>query len=54
MGARIRLIIIAVLLALSVVVDSVYYLVSAVTDAVFIGLAIVAGWPLIKSLLQQR
>lgn len=49
-GARWRLIVIAVLMLLSVVVDSVYYLVSALTDALFMAAAALVAWPVIKKL----
>lgn len=53
MNARLRLFAIAVLLALSVVVDSVYYLVSALTDALFIAVAVVVALPLVKQVLSR-
>lgn len=52
MGARVRLALIAVLLVLSVVVDSVYYLVSAATDGIFAVLIVVIALPLIKKVLE--
>lgn len=53
MGVRIRLVLIAVLLLLSVAVDSVYYIVSALTDGIFVvGVAII-GWPLVTKLLKS-
>ena len=45
--------IIVLMLALSVVVDSVYYIVSAITDAMFIAVAVVAAWPLAKQLIKE-
>ena len=51
-GNKIRLAAIAVLLILSVVVDSVYYLVSAVTDGIFAALIVVVALPLIKQVLK--
>lgn len=54
MGVRIRLAIIAIMLLLSVVVDSVYYIVSAMTDAMFVGAVILVGWPLVKKLLSEE
>lgn len=50
MGARIRLALIAVLLVLSVVVDSVYYMVSALTDGVFVALVVWLALPLVRPL----
>jgi membrane protein YdbS with pleckstrin-like domain len=49
-GARWRLIVIALLMLLSVVVDSVYYLVSAATDALFMATAVFLAWPVVKKL----
>lgn len=50
MGARIRLALIAVLLVLSVVVDSVYYLVSAMTDGLLIAAVVWLALPLLRPL----
>jgi hypothetical protein len=48
-GNRIRLALVAVLLVLSVVVDSVYYVVSAVTDGIFAALIVVVALPIIRN-----
>lgn len=53
MGTRIRLVLIAALLLLSVVVDSVYYLVSAMTDGIFVVGIVLLGWPMVKKLLNE-
>lgn len=53
MGTKIRLVLIAVMLLLSVVVDSVYYIVSAVTDGVFVVAVVLLGWPLVTRLLKE-
>lgn len=53
MAVKIRMTIIVLMLALSVVVDSVYYIVSAITDAMFIAVAVVAAWPLVKQLIKE-
>lgn len=49
---KIRLALIAVLLALSIVVDSVVYIVSALSDAVFIGGAVFLAIPLVKRIIK--
>lgn len=48
MGNKIRLVLIAILLVLSVVVDSVYYLVSAVTDGIFAALIVLLALPIVR------
>lgn len=54
LSARVRLLVIAALLVMSVFVDSVYYIMSALTDALFIAAASWVGWPLIRTLLAQK
>lgn len=54
MGVSVRLALIAALMVLSVVVDSVYYIMSAATDAIFIGVAVWIARPLIKIVLAQK
>lgn len=49
-GARWRVVAIALLLLLSVVVDSTFYIVSACTDAMFIGAAVFLIWPVVKKI----
>lgn len=53
MGIRLRLILIAVLLVLSVVVDSVYYIVSAMTDGLLMVGVVLLAMPLVKKLLNS-
>ena len=54
MNVRLRLLAIALMVVLSVVVDSVYYLVSACTDAMFMAAAVWLAWPMIKELLNAK
>ncbi len=49
-GARWRLAVVALLMLMSVAVDSAMYIVSALTDAVFIGLAAFVAWPIVKKI----
>jgi hypothetical protein len=53
MGTKLRLILIAVLLVLSVVVDSVYYIVSAMTDGLLMVGVVILAMPLVKKLLNS-
>lgn len=53
LSTRVRLLIIAVLLVMSVFVDSVYYIMSMFTDALFIAVSLWVGWPLVKTLLAE-
>lgn len=53
MAIKLRLILIAVLLVLSVVVDSVYYIVSAMTDGLLMVGVVILAMPLVKKLLNS-
>lgn len=53
MGARFRLLLILALMVASVIIDSTFYIVSAVTDAILLGLAIFFALPLVKQLIKK-
>ena len=47
-----RLIAVVILMMLSVAVDSVYYIVSALTDALFMAAVVFFAWPIVKRVWQ--
>lgn len=53
MANKVRLAIIVVLLVLSVLVDSVYYIISAVTDGALMAAVIWLAYPMAKQLLKS-
>ncbi|UJH95973.1 hypothetical protein [Pantoea phage Nafs113] len=45
-----RVVAIAILMLLSVFVDSIYYVISAFTDGLFMAAVIFLAWPLVKKI----